>query len=358
MKKYSACLISSVLAVVLSACTNIGPQTIPRDRFDYNAAISGSWKEQTLLNIVKLRYADMPLFVDVASVVSGYSLESNVSIGAEATSDGGIRGDIASAGGSAKFTDRPTITYAPITGSQFNKSFMTPIPPAAILFLIQSGWPADMIFPLTVDSVNGLRSQVNRTDGVRAGDTGYYEVLKTLRQIQKSGATGMQVKTDDDTGDTALLIVHKAALSPADAASVDEFRSLLRISSETDEFEFRYGFLPVNDTEIAVVTRSLLQIMAYLAGQLDVPASHVDSGRTIASNANATPEAFDYRINIRHSEGEPENAFVSIRYHDNWYYIDDRDFLSKRQFSFVMLLMSLMESGSNAGLPLVTIPAG
>ncbi len=41
--------------MLLSACSHIGPQTIPCDRFDYNTAIANSWKEQTLLNIVKLR---------------------------------------------------------------------------------------------------------------------------------------------------------------------------------------------------------------------------------------------------------------------------------------------------------------
>lgn len=68
-------------SVLLSACTSIGSQTIARDRFDYNTAIADSWKEQTLLNIVKLRYADMPLFVEVASVVNGYTLEGSVNLG-------------------------------------------------------------------------------------------------------------------------------------------------------------------------------------------------------------------------------------------------------------------------------------
>jgi hypothetical protein len=49
---------------------------VPRGRFDYNTAISASWKDQTLLNIVKIRYADFSLFVEVASIVSGYSMES------------------------------------------------------------------------------------------------------------------------------------------------------------------------------------------------------------------------------------------------------------------------------------------
>ena len=65
-------LIILSLNLFISGCSShLGPQTITADRFDYNTAITDSWKEQTLLNIVKIRYADMPLFVEVASIVSG-----------------------------------------------------------------------------------------------------------------------------------------------------------------------------------------------------------------------------------------------------------------------------------------------
>ena len=56
----------SFIVIFISGCSTMGPGTVPRERFDYNMAIADSWKEQTLLNIVKLRYADMPLFVEVA----------------------------------------------------------------------------------------------------------------------------------------------------------------------------------------------------------------------------------------------------------------------------------------------------
>ena len=65
MKRWQTVL--AIIVLFLSGCTHMGPKTVARDRFDYNTAISNSWKEQTLLNIVKIRYIDMPLFVDVSS---------------------------------------------------------------------------------------------------------------------------------------------------------------------------------------------------------------------------------------------------------------------------------------------------
>ena len=121
--KYGAFL-TAVVLIFLTGCSHIGPKTVPRDRFDYNNAIADSWKEQTLLNIVKLRYADMPLFVEVASVVSGYTLESSVSLGGTVSSKDAIQGDFIALGTAGKYTDRPTITYAPITGKKSNKSFL------------------------------------------------------------------------------------------------------------------------------------------------------------------------------------------------------------------------------------------
>jgi hypothetical protein len=71
-------LAAAVLASMVAACTSIGPSTVPYDRIDYGTAIGNSWKEQTLLNIVKLRYVDMPIFLEVAQVIAGYQLQSAI----------------------------------------------------------------------------------------------------------------------------------------------------------------------------------------------------------------------------------------------------------------------------------------
>ena len=186
-------LMAAFTLLLLTGCSHLGPLTVPRDRFDYNTAIADSWKEQILLNIVKLRYADMPLFVEVASVVSGYTLEGSVNIGGTASSESAVQGDFLSMRTIGKYTDRPTITYAPITGAKFNESFMTRIPRKAIPFLLQSGWPVDMIFPIVVDSINGLRSRISAGVSERLGDPGFYRLIGLLRKVQQSGALGMGV---------------------------------------------------------------------------------------------------------------------------------------------------------------------
>jgi hypothetical protein len=89
------------------------PNTIPVDRFDYSTAVADSWKQQTLLNIVKLRYMDLPIFVDVPSIVAGYSMATTVNAAAGRS---GSAGKNFLLGAEGTFTDRPTITYAPLTG--------------------------------------------------------------------------------------------------------------------------------------------------------------------------------------------------------------------------------------------------
>jgi len=356
LSKYSdisrVCLLVICLGCLVPACTSIGPKTIPRDRFDYNNAISDSWKEQTLLNIVKLRYGDVPLFVQVVSIVSGYTLESSVNVAGIDSSPG----NSIVAGGSAKFTDRPTITYAPITGDQFNRTFMTPIAPRIILFLLQSGWSANVVFPLTVDSVNGLRSELAAGASQRVGDEAYYEFLDLLREAQLTGATGMEIQRGESEDETTLLILRKQSTTGKNNAAAHKISDLLGLKPDADNYEVKYGFLASNDTEIALITRSMLQVIINLARQISVPDEHIASGRTLATMKQVEASGRNL-IQVKNAKEEPEDAFVAVRYKDYWYYIEDSDFASKRVFSFVMILLSLTESVDDVGMPLVTIPA-
>ncbi|MFN3398639.1 MAG: hypothetical protein ACK4ZS_08935, partial [Sulfurimicrobium sp.] len=96
--------------LLVSGCQTIGFGSVPRDRMGYAAAIGDSWKEQMLLNIVKLRYLDTPVYLDVTSVISSYSLESNVGLAANvfprATDSNNL--GLSAAG---RYSESPTISY-------------------------------------------------------------------------------------------------------------------------------------------------------------------------------------------------------------------------------------------------------
>ncbi len=156
----------------LSGCASVGPATVKTDRFDYGTALANSWKEQTLLNIVKLRYLDMPVFVDVASVVAGYSLQTGVNVGGVVSSKSGPQ-NYATVGGQAIYTDRPTITYVPMTGEKFLRGLITPIDPKNIFFMLQSGYSADFILALTVESLNGVRNSSTARGTIQRGRSGF-----------------------------------------------------------------------------------------------------------------------------------------------------------------------------------------
>jgi hypothetical protein len=83
----------------------MGPGTVPRDRFDYSTALSESWKSMMLLNIVKTRYLNLPIFLDVGQIVTGYSLETSLNINGSWATMG--NGNALGLGSSGTYTDHP-----------------------------------------------------------------------------------------------------------------------------------------------------------------------------------------------------------------------------------------------------------
>src|SRR6185437_661626 len=79
-------LFGLALLLPVMACGSIGPGSVPRDRTDYIGAVAESWKEQTLLNVVRLRYGDAPTFLDVSSVISAYTFQGQLSAAGQVSS--------------------------------------------------------------------------------------------------------------------------------------------------------------------------------------------------------------------------------------------------------------------------------
>ena len=341
-------------ALALAGCASIGPPTVVRDRFDYVSAISDSWKRQTLLNLLKVRYADAPVFMDVTSVISAYSADASVNVGGQVARPG--RGDtFASAGATGQYSDKPTITYQPLSGDKFAQSLMAPIPVTGILSLIQAGYPADVVLRICVNSINGLENEYGGAGNPRAGSPKFRELMTALRQAQAAGGAGFRTRT---TGDQRSVVMFFRPSEDKAAPNQGRIRDLLGLDPAAREFTVVYGSFPEPDGQIAILTRSILQVMIDLASQIDVPPADVAEGRVYAPQRTAEGEQmFPPLVAVHNGASPPDDAYAAVRYRDHWYWIDDRDERSKRTLTFLMLMFSLTESTQTQAAPVVTIPA-
>ena len=342
--------------IVLVGCTSIGPKTIPRDRSNYINSVAKSWKNQTLLNIVKLRYADAPVFLEVAQIVSGYTLESILAAEAEFSN---IQ-DSLLLGAEGKFTDRPTITYSPLSGSNFVRKLLAPIPPSAVLSLIQSGWPADLVMRTTVQAVNGRRNQSGMEPRKSPADKDFHHLIRLLREIQQSGAFGMRIEQNANERETTVLFFYHETLDPNVAVIIKALKELIGLEPGLQRYKVAYGAIPSGSDEIAILTRSVIQIMIEVASYIEVPQYHIEQNRTQKTTARATDLDADIPplIRIESDTEPPEDPFVAVEYEGHWFWIDAKDFASKRVFAFLMLILMLSETGEGGKLPVLTIPAG
>jgi hypothetical protein len=349
------------LVVILGAgCASIGPGTVTRDRFDYTGAIAESWKSQMLLNLVKLRYGDTPVFLDVGQIVSGYTVQSTFSAGGSIFSTSGVVPGVPNSsvtlGAQGQYTDRPTVTYTPLAGERFARSLMTPIPPAALLSLVQAGNPVDLVLRLAVNVVNGIYNRYGGDLRVRAADPEFYLLLERLRRIQSSGAIGLRVSRADR--DEAVMMVFRGKVDPSIEADVLAARQLMGLDPASREFEVVYGSVAASNTQIAILSRSILEILIDLSSAIAVPEAHVAERRVTPTAPPDVGPSGPIRplIRIESSLNGPTDAFLAVPYRGYWFWIDDRDMGSKRLFSFLMFMFTLVETGSKDGAPVLTIP--
>jgi len=360
MRKNARCVtvVAPVLvlawAMFLGGCASLGPKTVTKDRFDYTTAIAESWKSQMLLNIVKIRYSDTPVFIDVSSVISQVGIENTVNVSAGWSFP--PMGNNQSISGSTKFGEKPTITYTPLSGEKFTKSLLTPIPPSALLFLIQGGWPVRMLLELCVKGINDLDNRSTAPGFARQEDPEFQTLLALLERMQKSGALGMRVTKKDNRD--ASVMTFRRKVTPEVAKEIADVRRLLGISPDAEEITVTYGSTSTRDDEIAMLTRSIMDIIIEMSSQIEVPAQHVADKRTYAASpeiGQGEGQAQPF-LRVFASKQKPEDAFVAIQNRDHWFWVDDRDRASKARFTFLMVLFSLVETGTVTQAPLVTIP--
>ncbi len=347
---------TAVLA--LTGCSSIGPATIKRDRTDYSSAMGNSWKEMQLLNIVKFRYFDPPVFLDVPSVVSQQELYGRAQATSELfqhelTNVSGTQ-DFYNLEAQGRYIDRPTVSYTPITGDRFINIFLRPIPPATIFAMIDSGHDAAVILQLTVSSINGLANYSLAPPTARPGDPKFRQLIVALRRIQQAGAIATRTTQVDNKRSTTVFFRRRS--SPAVERDIRLVKSLLALNPQRDEFLLTSDPRQTPDA-ISVRSRSMQQILAELAAGVAVPQEDVIEDRATPVPSFAADPAARPLIHVYSGPSPPTGAYGAVLYRDRWFWVDDRDLRSKRDFMFLLIFYALSETGAIPQTPIVTISA-
>ncbi len=232
---------------------------------------------------------------------------------------------------------------------------MAPIPLSGILLLMQSGYPADLVLRICVNTINGLENAYGGSGNTRAGSPKFYELMVAMRQAQALQAAGFRIRKIKGT-DEVMLFVRPSM--PKTAVFTSKIRQLLGLNPTKREFRVVPGAYADNDSEIAIQARSMLQVIVDFASNVDVPESDIAEGRVYSPPSDAEHERmFPRLITVRQASSRPDDAFVAVQYRNQWFWIDDRDARSKQIFSFLILMFSLTETPQAQAAPVVTIPA-
>lgn len=178
-------------ALGTTGCGWTGAERLSLDQMGFTAALGDGLKRQMLLNMVRMRYADVPAFVAVSQLISGYTLQGTGQAGLNAYPNA-TTGNLATLSGTLQYTTRPTFTFTPVTGERFAQSYLRPLSPAELLSLAQSGAPIDVLFRLGVQSVNGLSNGATRGGDSREASEGFEALMAALREVQSAGAVSLR----------------------------------------------------------------------------------------------------------------------------------------------------------------------
>jgi len=356
-----------LLALLAGGCaTGLGPMALRSERPDYNQQIARSADAEMLLNLVRLRYNDTPLFLELGTVVAQYGYDA--SLNASGQFGAGASGTV---GTGLMYAEKPTITYSPLAGDKFATRMMTPIPLDSVILLTQTGWSDDRLLLLVLQRANDVFNAPTATGPTPAHKPDYEsfaDLADRLHRLQAAGLAGLNWATADPgahpPGRRLEFWLHPPADSHSPLASdVAAVRRHLDLQPGREDFPVtEYPFKRQPD-QVGLLSRSLLAVLYFLSQSVEPPESDVQA-HLVATTLDDDGRPFDWRrvtgrvMAIHSQQDRPQNAYVTVAYRGSWFYIADDDHSSKATFGLLNFLFSLTAESGRGGSPLLTLPVG
>jgi len=406
----------ALVATLAPGCTSL-PRDLEKVRLGYNDVVKISSEQQLLLNIVRLRYADSPSSLAVSAIAAQYELAKSLAIvpffavGGDANPRSFVGILPGAQIGSA---DRPTVTLTPLDDQEFTRRLFTPLPVEGILYLAKTTWQIQMVFRLYLENLNWVSNAQSASGPTPSQPPVFADFLRGMFALQllqdrslivfgqeersepvggplpaeridaaailEAAKSGYEYRPDG-SGATWTLVkkvplpvmhVHPGAVS---LPEMRELERVFRLKAGLTKYEIRSESLnPFPDTyppegvgTLDLETRSLLQVLFFVAQGVEVPPAHRAAG-IVRVTTDQDGVEFDWQrvlqglLTVKWASGDepPPNAYVAIPYKGYWFYVDATDHDSKSTFSFLLGVsrMELTNRTPAAAGPVLTLPVG
>jgi hypothetical protein len=352
----------------------------------------------------------------VASITTSFSIDGN--IGASAAFPEGSGNNYGLSAG-AGFSESPTISFSLPESDKYYGRLLAPLSAKQITSLYFGGFDSEAVFLTTARGVNRLKN-ISPAFGNTATETASFsdfkEVFALITKLRGEGLVDIELTvkqadwsspvTIDDSNPISKVLLLAAVtyanannfelvnydndvwqthryeqqmslrFSPSSDDSPDAQRLRKLLNLEDDRYNFPmvnaevvnaekprgiYGQAPgaldpdVTWAEIGLRGRSMLEIMQVASKKVQMPEEEVARGVAVVdANQGA---ARDTGLVIKSSKSEPD-SMLRTNYRGYWFYIDDRDLESRKQFALLNALFAVIGGTVPGANPIMTIPVG
>lgn len=396
-------LLFGLLAFTTTGCL-YGPRAFRSSHALHNEALRARIDEELLLNLVRLRYRDSPLFLQVGSVVTQFEVSGGVGLSGSLVESGS---DSLGANANVGWSEQPTYTFTPLQDDEFVRRMLTPLDVELVVLLQRSGWSIARVLRLTVQNLAGIDNAASAsgpTPDRAPAFEGFMRIAKALRALQRQDAIKLvyeeqpaelsppvaistvqgadlvsaaqaNLRFRPVAGSPSQVVLTQVEKTPvlwvspgmSDSAELEELESMLGLSSDSFRFEIVAGEgmagLQSAPRENAIVMsmRSLLGMFFYLSHGIDVPEVHTEEG-LVTVTRDAEGQVFDWRqltgdiLRVKTSPIRPKGAAVAVPYRGHWFYVEDSDLESKSTIALLIKLLNMSADSDISGGPTLTLP--
>jgi hypothetical protein len=345
-----------IIGLALAGCAMAGTTSIRSGRAAYNEALVATNNEQMLAMIVRMRYDEPFGLLAVASITANVRIKASVGAEFGVGPDSNYAGNLVPLSAGALYEENPTISYTPVSGEQYLRQLLSPLPLDFTVLLLSAMGDAPDAMTLLIKEINGIRNP-EFLSGPSPADERFGQIAELIASLHRRGFATWTQKPGD-TPSFALLLRGEGADYARDVARLHELLGLGK-PHNLDEIIALEVLLAAgihgNDV-VELRPRSVFDLFRIAAAAVNVPPEHLQSG---LAPPLPTPGPAGAMIRLPRSSSRPKNAMVAVKHHGWWYSIDATDGRSKQTFRILEAVLTARIADTvdkRFGMPLLTVP--